>query len=665
MPFDGARYQIDIMAADRTAQAFASVDRRMKSLEQSQSRAAAVMAASTNTFNRAIAATSSALSAAAIAQRVWAAGMKAGDLGEQAEQLGLTIDQLQAYRLLAAQAGVSNEQLDATILKLNRSMGAANEGNDEMIARFQKLGVNLLDAEGKLRGPADVLPELSRGLIKVSSDAERSALMAEFLGKSGARVTTMLQGWAAGNDTLTAAARAQGALVSSETAEAWDKLGDHLKVVNAQLDTFLATIGAPIVVGGMEHVLKVFESTRKEVEAIQKAWEWLTNAGTTSASDLVTRQQTINAQLENLKDSTDALDVAKVAGLRKELAAIAKDLAIMAGDGGAILVGDTQRFTAKPGKSNPTGKAAAKAGETEAARQLRETQKAMDDLFDSIEKVRQASEGVMDRFGDGAAYAARETAELNEMLQMGFLDAGTHARALQDVTKNADDMARAFRGAAGGADAFIAGFEQGLADIARANSAFEMGKQLVDQMADSLTDLATGAEVDFAKILNSFLAMLIQMELRAAASNIFNMISGKGPTNAGIGGFISDWLSGLGGGGGGGGPIAVDGIPTIALAEGGRYEAGVPRITGENGWELDIPDRGGTVLNQRQIAEALGGGGGTTVVLNMTNQIGSVVSRAEMERQLQEVEDRARKGAIAGVLDAKSRGGSYRSGLRR
>jgi hypothetical protein len=34
-----------------------------------------------------------------------------------------------------------------------------------------------------------------------------------------------------------------------------------------------------------------------------------------------------------------------------------------------------------------------------------------------------------------------------------------------------------------------------------------------------------------------------------------------------------------------------------AYASGGRYEAGVPRKVGENGWEIDVPDHGGYVIN--------------------------------------------------------------------
>src|SRR5262245_54105382 len=131
MPLDAARWQIDILAADKTAAAFTSATSRLRAFEQANKQMAAttntVLAATTARFaalkqaiNEGTAAASGSgglgsllpilgrlgpiAAAAAAAYLSFRAGMKAADLGEQAEQLGLTADQLQAYRLVAAQA---------------------------------------------------------------------------------------------------------------------------------------------------------------------------------------------------------------------------------------------------------------------------------------------------------------------------------------------------------------------------------------------------------------------------------------------------------------------------------------------------------------------------------------------------------------------------------
>lgn len=214
------------------------------------------------------------LSAAGAAMSVWRAGMVAANLGEQSEQVGLTTEQLQAYRLAAAQAGIESEQLDAAMMRLTRAMGAANDGNSEMIARFEKLGVKLLDFNGELRKPADVLPELSRGLLQVSSNTERNSIMMELMGRSGSKLVTMLSTWAKGNDALINSAKEMGAVLDQDVISAWDRLDDQLKVTNAQWETFAATVAAPLAIGGLyvlENVLKSITEAAKNAGLLIRA----------------------------------------------------------------------------------------------------------------------------------------------------------------------------------------------------------------------------------------------------------------------------------------------------------------------------------------------------------------------------------------------------------
>jgi len=668
VPYDGdARWMISIKAADQTAAAFASVDRRMKGLEQQLGRVSGSMqqqgaqgAGMFAMIGRAAGPLAAILVATNVAWRAWEAGMKSGALIDQAAQLGVATDALQAYRLVAAQSGVESQQFDGALQRLTAAVGAANQGNEEAIGRFDRLGVKILDANGRVRAMADLLPEVARGLLDVGSETERNALAQELFGRSGSRVVTMLETLARGTDSVTAAARAQGAVVERDQLEAWNRLDAQLKVTKASSDAALASLGAPIATWALEQVNRLLTDINANLARLKQ--EAATVQGRAAQNDVTNLEERLAALRQN--PSQFGFKASEKALLDQLAAARARAQAQEAADAAAMLVGDTPRYTppGPPGVRNPTPKTG---GGSKARDEIDE----IGELIKAIEKLQKEGEAVTDRFGDGMAYAARETRRLNELLAGGYISDGTHARALEEVTRKADEMGRAYRGAAGGWDAFVAGMEQGMADLERANSAFEMGRRLVDEMSDAVTDLATGAEVDFNKILQSFLAMIVQMEMRAAASNIWNLISGKGPTDQGIGGMVAGWL--FGGSGfdvGGGSSAAVSGnafgagfgdfFSGLGFADGGRPPRGRASLVGENGPELFVPDSAGTVV-------PAGAFGGATIVISMTNQFGSVVSRAEMEQQLRLVEDRARKGAMAGVLDAKSRGGSYRATLRR
>lgn len=661
MPLDAARWQIDIMAADKTAQAFASVERRMSSLERSLAASTRGMDKAGDTgagafamIGRAAGPLIAILATLNVAQRTWEAGMKSGALIDQAAQLGVATDALQAYRLVAAQNGVEAQQFDSALQRLTATIGQAKQGNEDAIERFDRLGVKILDASGNVRRMEDLLPEVARGLQGVSSETERNALAQELFGRSGSRTVTMLATLAQGTDSVTAAARAQAAIVERESLEAWNKLDAQLKVTKASSDAALASLGAPIATWALEQVNKVLTDINANLAKLKL--EGQTLAGRAAEVDVKHLEERLAALRQNptqfgFKNSEKAL-------LDQIAAARARAGAQQAADAASIFHGDTPRYTppGPAGASNPPPERSGASGSTP----VKDTTDEIGELIKAIEKAQKEGQALTDRFGDGMAYAARETAHLNELLAGGYISDGTHQRALAEVTRQADDMARAYRGASGGWEGFVAGMEQGMADLERANSAFEVGKRLVDEMSDAIADLATGAEVDFGRILQSFLAMIVQMEMQAAASAVWKELGGKG---GGGGGFIADLIASIGGGGGGG-PLAVDGIPTIALAGGGRYEAGVPRITGENGWELDVPDRGGTVYNQQQLAELLGAGGGETIVVNQTVHVGEFVTTREWSRGMRAVEKASHDGAVSAVMRKRSRGGAMKSVFR-
>lgn len=234
---------------------------------QAQRAANAAAAASTRAAGSEIALLTRFLGPAAVAflalnkvQQIWAAGMKAGDLGEQAEQIGVNTAQLQAYRFAGAQAGIETEQMDTALTKLAKSMGAAADGGKEQIELFDRLGVKLLDARGELRPVAEVLPEVARGVLAIGSSSQRTATLMELFGRSGAKMTTVLEEIAQGNDAVVAKARAAGVVLDADVIAAWDRVSDAMVKAQLAADTTYAKLGAPIATAGLEVLEKLLKS---------------------------------------------------------------------------------------------------------------------------------------------------------------------------------------------------------------------------------------------------------------------------------------------------------------------------------------------------------------------------------------------------------------------
>ena len=105
------------------------------------------------------------------------------------------------------------------------------------------------------------------------------------------------------------------------------------------------------------------------------------------------------------------------------------------------------------------------------------------------------------------------------------------------------------------------------------------------------------------------------------------------------------------------------GIPTTATdtsASGGTIQANRPVLVGERGPEIFIPNTGGTVMNNMNSKNAMGGG--NTIINQSINFATGVVPtvRAEVIKMMPQIAD-VTKGAVA---EAAMRGGNYRRALQ-
>lgn len=747
MPFDAAKWQITLAAQDATAAAFNSLQQRMK---QTEIVAAGVQTGMTNGFaalSRALAPLAAAYSAAAVAQKIWNAGMKAANLQEQADQIGLTTDLLQAYRLEAAQNGVSVEQLDTVMMKLTRSMGDANNGSKDAIDRFDKLGVKLLTAGGELRGVSDVLPELARGLLAVSSETERNALMMEIFGRSGTRMVTMLEGLAGGNARLTDAAKRQNAIITQETIKAWDTFADRLETAKIKSEALWARLAAPIILTSIDEAtsaidrlnsaldnnqikrksmvltdleeLKKQKATQEDLLAKGKnnGKSWWAAFGLESVDPEVNLKK-INAQIAELekrapqaKKELDDIVTAKInrtIGLpveptppflkqpkpepppgsggsgdswqkkldaliveRKALEDALSKMELRGDETVAEMDKRLDREVALQKKMNSLTEGLPK--DSAQAQQLRDQATAVAQLNQKLEdkkRILTEAEQTIAKYGDGTREAARATKELDEQLAQGAITPAQHAAALRDVTLALQEQQLAVRGRNEGFDAFTAGMEKMITQSSKLSRSFQYGEKFVQLFDDAIAQLVQNGEINFNRLLGSFITMIAQMEMKAAASSVWGLIGGGAGGGGGLlGGLINGIVNVAGG-------FSFDGMAsgsTLAgltaqantnialgkpgLAIGGPVSSGQPYLVGERGPELFIPHEPGRISPDTSL-------GGESVVISMNNNFGGGVTHAEMLRYGAMIEERARAGAMAGIEAKRKRGGSIKQVFR-
>lgn len=160
----------------------------------------------------------------------------ASSLSETAQQLGVTVESLQQFRLLAEQSGVAEETMDKALQKLTRSMGEAEAGGKKQTTAFDALGISLRDATGQMKTADQILPDIAGALEKVTSPAERARYEVALFGKSGQDLEPLLGQGEQAIESFLQKARDAGIIISKDLADKADSAVDTLNILRRTLE---------------------------------------------------------------------------------------------------------------------------------------------------------------------------------------------------------------------------------------------------------------------------------------------------------------------------------------------------------------------------------------------------------------------------------------------
>lgn len=159
----------------------------------------------------------------------------AANLSEQAEQLGLNVVQMQAYRASLVVAGGSMDQADRIFARFADRLGSLREGNEAVAKSFDKIGLSAADLDGE---PTEAMAKFAQAAMRIEDEQRRVALINDVLGeKLGGVMIPVLKDWAKGADEVTAAAKRLGVVVEEDLGTKADAAADKLTIAFARLRT--------------------------------------------------------------------------------------------------------------------------------------------------------------------------------------------------------------------------------------------------------------------------------------------------------------------------------------------------------------------------------------------------------------------------------------------
>ena len=142
---------------------------------------------------------------------------------------GVSTEKLQELQYAAELVDTSVETIAGSMTKNLQSMNKAAKGNKDLTAAYEKLGVTVTDADGKLRDDETVFWELIDALGNVEDETERDVLAMQVLGKSAKDLNPLIE---AGSDKMAELAKEAhdaGYVLSEDTLDSFSEFDDQLQ----------------------------------------------------------------------------------------------------------------------------------------------------------------------------------------------------------------------------------------------------------------------------------------------------------------------------------------------------------------------------------------------------------------------------------------------------
>ena len=135
--------------------------------------------------------------AAAVAASIGAVTVKSGkwadDINTMSKVYSIGTKELQMYSAAADLVDVSVETIAKSHVKLEKTMYSAANGSKAQAEAYEKLGVEIQNADGTLRSSDDVFNDVISALGKMTDETERDAIAQQLMGKSAAELNPLIE----------------------------------------------------------------------------------------------------------------------------------------------------------------------------------------------------------------------------------------------------------------------------------------------------------------------------------------------------------------------------------------------------------------------------------------------------------------------------------------
>lgn len=165
-------------------------------------------------------------------------------IDKNSQKLGMSREEYQKWDFVLSQSGLSIESFGTGIKTLTAQMDAVSEGNEAAIENFRKLGVEVQNADGSLKGQEETLREVVAAFQLMPESTEKSRLATELFGRQGQELLPLLNSEAGSIDDLMAKCEELGIVIGDDAVDAGVEFTDALDQLKRSLKGIFNTLAS-------------------------------------------------------------------------------------------------------------------------------------------------------------------------------------------------------------------------------------------------------------------------------------------------------------------------------------------------------------------------------------------------------------------------------------
>lgn len=192
-------------------------------------------------------------------------------LDELSARMGITTDALQELEYAAKLSGIESNELARSLDVVRRNAFAAANGNVQASRMFDRLGVQVRDTSGALRGSDELLSAVAAGLDQVANETERTAILQGVFGRGASRLLPLLKNGTAGLAALRKEAHTLGGVMSRELIQKSVEFSDQQDRLNMAFTGLRNNVFGPLLEGATKVVGLLTDLSRSLIGIVQNS----------------------------------------------------------------------------------------------------------------------------------------------------------------------------------------------------------------------------------------------------------------------------------------------------------------------------------------------------------------------------------------------------------